>query len=46
MSQMPIKAYVSTSSHCVQEVVSINSVVVVESVMKTVFIMVIKIEPY
>ena len=37
---------VSTSSHCTQKLVTINKVVVVKSVMKTVVITVIKIEPY
>ena len=36
----------STSSHCAQKVVSINRVVVVKSFMKTVVIVVTKIEPY
>ena len=36
----------STSSHCAQQLVTISKVVVVKSVMKTVDIMVIRIEPY
>ena len=37
---------VSTSSQCMQQTVTINKVVVVKSVMKTVIIMVISIEQY
>ena len=37
---------VSTSSHCALYLVTISKVVVVQSVMKTVVIIVIRIEPY
>ena len=47
MSQILILAYsVSISSHCAKYIVTINIVVVVKSVMKTVAIMVIRIEHY
>ena len=37
---------VSTSSHCAQKLVTISKVVLVKSVMKTVVVMMIRIEPY
>ena len=47
MSQILINVqYVSTSSYCAQYIVTISKVVVVNSVMKTVVIMVIRIEQY
>ena len=36
MSQYCLTYYVSTSSHCVQDIVSMHNMVVIKSVMKTV----------
>ena len=46
MSQDSLTYTVSTSSHCAQQLVTISKVIVVKGVMKTVVIMVIKIEPH